>query len=314
MNKALTLHRIADNLPDFVACVATHIWHPRQRPTDYFIMYVRKVISATNLDLSTSLLALYYVYSLRQVCSGDTGSETKVLTVGFMLSNKFLQDSPFALSIWSNVSGFTPNQLCIMEREFLQSIQYRLHISSDTFESFLNGMIRVVELCFPKFWRSLGGNMSDIPPVSSVTPSPPQVTAHPQLPLLSFQTLPPLQQLTLQGQPGHSPANILSTRTEHFPPISFPTPPRTTTSFSLPTSHRISPSSHNISHRLNSPRRVAAMTNRIGKPAKTTPPTAQTFIKLSEQRKAPLTPVQLAELVSRSGQTMVTRGRDINFS
>jgi hypothetical protein len=314
MNRTSTLHRIADSLPEFVACVGTHIWHPGQQPSPYFLLYVRNITAATNMDLSTSILALFYVYSLRKVCSGDIGSETKVLTVGCILANKFLQDTPFSASLWCKVTGFTLNQLFIMEREFLQSIQYRLYVPTDTFEAFMNAMVRVTEIQFPKFWQTIENNCP--PQLSLPLPTtrffPSEAQTQEGVPLVSFQLRHPPSQL-VQKRPYYFPSGITPDAPSVTPQTYPPVLSRPNSKSIIPTPKHISPSSQNLQSRLQPPRHVSAMTHRVNKQLKITPPSAYAIVKLAEQRKSPLTPTQFAELVSRNGHSLAARGHDIKF-
>ncbi|GAA95189.1 hypothetical protein E5Q_01844 [Mixia osmundae IAM 14324] len=112
--------------------------HPRQfRPTPGFSHFIRDVLLTTQVSRSVVVLALLFVYRLkiRNVIHGQPGSEFRLAIVAFMLANKVLDDHTYTAKTWSEVSGIALGPLQAGEIEFLKGLDFRMHVTSQHFES-----------------------------------------------------------------------------------------------------------------------------------------------------------------------------------
>ncbi|KAI9893383.1 MAG: hypothetical protein M1814_006680 [Vezdaea aestivalis] len=99
-----------------------------------FRKFVSQILSATRLPSSTILLALHYL-SVRADMFSRIAPQKQVpdhvyrmLTTALLLGSKFLDDNTFQNRSWCEVTGIPVVELNKMEREWLQAIQWDLHV------------------------------------------------------------------------------------------------------------------------------------------------------------------------------------------
>lgn len=101
-----------------------------------FKKFCYQILSATQLKDSVVYLCLKYIANLLQAnpgIEGAEGSEYRLFVVALMLANKYLDDNTYTNKTWSEVSGMKINDLNIMEAEFLEAIDFNLHIRAQDF-------------------------------------------------------------------------------------------------------------------------------------------------------------------------------------
>lgn len=138
-----------DMMADFVANTSHNLvakWLPRKgmaHPllSSTYRKWVLQVLSATRLPSSTIFLSLYYL-SKRVAALGsgsyhqfDEHAVNRILTVSLIIGSKFFDDNTFINRSWSEVSGIDVKHLNEMEREWLLSISYHLHLDEEATQS-----------------------------------------------------------------------------------------------------------------------------------------------------------------------------------
>jgi hypothetical protein len=114
------------------------MWLPSTRSYPSFRKWILQVLSATRLPSSTLFLGLYYLSKRIMAISRESHSPidehfiSRVVTVALIIGSKFFDDNTFVNRSWSEVSGFDTKLLNQMEREWLVSINYHLHLDDDT--------------------------------------------------------------------------------------------------------------------------------------------------------------------------------------
>ncbi|KAF2123169.1 hypothetical protein BDV96DRAFT_481972 [Lophiotrema nucula] len=110
---------------------------PDALPTTGFRKWVATILTTTQVAQNVILLALMFVYRLKQInpsVKGKPGSEYRLLTVALMLGNKFLDDNTYTNKTWAEVSGISVQEVHIMEVEFLSNMRYSLFTSQRKWE------------------------------------------------------------------------------------------------------------------------------------------------------------------------------------
>ncbi|KAF2728032.1 hypothetical protein EJ04DRAFT_120213 [Polyplosphaeria fusca] len=110
---------------------------PDAIPTPGFRKWVATILTTTQVAQNVILLALLFVYRLKQInpsVKGKPGSEYRLLTVALMLGNKFLDDNTYTNKTWAEVSGISVQEVHIMEVEFLSNMRYSLFTSKKKWE------------------------------------------------------------------------------------------------------------------------------------------------------------------------------------
>ncbi|KAM7185817.1 Cyclin domain containing protein [Naviculisporaceae sp. PSN 640] len=105
-----------------------------------FHKWVHQVLSTTQVTQNVILLALMFIYRLKnatRTVKGRPGSEYRLLTVALMLGNKFLDDNTYTNKTWADVSGISVGEIHVMEVEFLSNMRYSLLASKEQWEEWL---------------------------------------------------------------------------------------------------------------------------------------------------------------------------------
>lgn len=109
--------------------------HEMQSPSS-FRKWVHQVLSATRLPSATILLSLHFLNDRLarfpdSVPSGEN-HVYRMLAVCLILGSKFLDDNTFINRSWSDVTAIKIKELNFLEVEWLQLIEYNLHIDPQT--------------------------------------------------------------------------------------------------------------------------------------------------------------------------------------
>ncbi|KAF3917995.1 hypothetical protein ABW21_db0202075 [Orbilia brochopaga] len=156
---------------------------PDSIPSMSFKKWVTTTLSTTQVSANVILLALLFIYRLKQSnpsVKGKAGSEYRLLTVALMLGNKFLDDNTYTNKTWAEVSGITVDEIHVMEVEFLSNMRYSLFTSATEWEEWQKKLGR-----FGEYWEraqrlpasNLVHQFSSITPTSTVAPSLPSPPA-----------------------------------------------------------------------------------------------------------------------------------------
>ena len=124
-------------MAQFVANVSCNFINVRE-PWEDLIMFVEKVLNQTRLPSSTVILAITYLSKRLSVESpyDDDPSAPLIptthlrlyLTLSLLLANKFLDDNTFTNTSWSDITGFSRQELNVAERKWLNKLGYSLHV------------------------------------------------------------------------------------------------------------------------------------------------------------------------------------------
>lgn len=120
--------------------------NPDAIPSIGFTKWVTTILSTTQVGKNVVLLALMFIYRLKQVnpdVSGKKGSEFRLLTIALMLGNKFLDDNTYTNKTWAEVSGISVNEIHIMEVEFLSNMRYNLYASESQWQEWKSKLGRL---------------------------------------------------------------------------------------------------------------------------------------------------------------------------
>lgn len=127
-----------DQMTDYVADMAQSIVMPGSKVSPAFRKFVSGLLSSTRLPSSTILLGLNYLARRMSMLNSPTARKTsdgqvwRMLTIALLLGSKFLDDNTFQNRSWSEVSGIAVAELNALEKEWLQAIEWNLHVDPVT--------------------------------------------------------------------------------------------------------------------------------------------------------------------------------------
>ncbi|KAL5352316.1 hypothetical protein ACLOAV_002263 [Pseudogymnoascus australis] len=111
---------------------------PGSKVSPAFRKFVSGLLSSTRLPSSTILLGMNYLARRMSMLNSPTPRKTtdgqvwRMLTIGLLLGSKFLDDNTFQNRSWSEVSGIAVSELNSLEKEWLQAIEWNLHVDPVT--------------------------------------------------------------------------------------------------------------------------------------------------------------------------------------
>ncbi|ORX88122.1 hypothetical protein BCR32DRAFT_324133 [Anaeromyces robustus] len=107
------------------------------------IDYVDHLLKITQISFSSVILALEYIYRLKEVSQTPEGkflnqwSYEEIIPVAFMMANKFISDDRYSNTVWANVTNISLNHLNQLEMKGLVAISFRLYISESNYNNWL---------------------------------------------------------------------------------------------------------------------------------------------------------------------------------
>ncbi|OMJ29166.1 G1/S-specific cyclin pas1 [Smittium culicis] len=105
-----------------------------------FKKFCNSVFLSTQISTPVVYLALFYMRRLR-ICQRNItpnfGSEFCIFSVALMLSSKYLDDNTFTTQAWSKVMFIPLPKLLIMQKEFLEAINYKLYVTPEEYSAWL---------------------------------------------------------------------------------------------------------------------------------------------------------------------------------
>ncbi|KAH9819289.1 hypothetical protein DFH28DRAFT_70964 [Melampsora americana] len=117
-------------------------------PNPEFVVFIHTVLNTTQLSHSVVLLALFYIHRLKCLnpIKPNPKSEYRIGVVSLMLANKMLDDHTYTAKTWSDVSRLPLASLNDGEIEFLQGLNFELHVNIRDFSAWfrlLHGMVHL---------------------------------------------------------------------------------------------------------------------------------------------------------------------------
>lgn len=115
---------------------------PGSKVSPAFRKFVSGLLSSTRLPSSTILLGMNYLARRMSMLNSPTPRKTtdgqvwRMLTIALLLGSKFLDDNTFQNRSWSEVSGIAVAELNSLEKEWLQAIEWNLHVDPVTDSDF----------------------------------------------------------------------------------------------------------------------------------------------------------------------------------
>ncbi|KAF2860841.1 hypothetical protein K470DRAFT_203895, partial [Piedraia hortae CBS 480.64] len=152
-----------DHKAQFVSCLVTtttdlvqHIW-PNSANADPLPLdkFIEEVLRRSRMSYSTLQTALYYIADdednhphpqqkrphQKQLPSPLLCGRRMFLTA-LILATKYLQDKTYSLKAWSKMSGLRIAEIVALERLFLQTVQWNLHIPATKFRCFTSSILK----------------------------------------------------------------------------------------------------------------------------------------------------------------------------
>ncbi|KAK9717297.1 hypothetical protein K7432_006315 [Basidiobolus ranarum] len=134
-------------LTDFATLIVGRLWHGDTRPKYFPLAGFRKLcyilIKSASITSHTLALILRYIALFRQCepyTAAQPGSEFRAFIVATVLANKYLEDKPVAHRVWSDLTNVTCMELSQMEMEFLNKINFQLHITFNQMNSWIDAL------------------------------------------------------------------------------------------------------------------------------------------------------------------------------
>ncbi|KAF2863716.1 hypothetical protein K470DRAFT_240545 [Piedraia hortae CBS 480.64] len=123
----------------FVIDAVQSLLHRAANDQNAFRKWLHQLLTATRLPLATILLGLHYlderVQRFPMTISRDDSAMCQLLVVAVLLGSKCLDDSTFINRSWADVSSIPLANINAHEVEWLNLLNYRLHVDLTTSES-----------------------------------------------------------------------------------------------------------------------------------------------------------------------------------
>ena len=135
---------------------------PNDHRTPELAQFVRQVLTGSQANVVTVLLALIYVERFKQRLpprsSGDHDTPHRLFYVALMLASKYLYDQTLTNRAWSKISViFGVEELNMMELDFLSLIKYDLFVDKAMFDDFLDTRVTHYDRAMSRELKHLHG-------------------------------------------------------------------------------------------------------------------------------------------------------------
>lgn len=129
-------------------------------------VFIQETLRRSKTSYSTLQVALYYLVLLKaKLPCARTESETsdeacrerspcramqcgrRMFLSALMLASKYLQDRNYSARAWSKISGLRSNEINENEREYLQIIDYELHVPKESFDVWSKIVLSLSRAC-----------------------------------------------------------------------------------------------------------------------------------------------------------------------
>lgn len=108
--------------------------HNNQRKKMPLRRFIQETLKRSRTSYSTFQVALYYLILVKQ--SEKRYKMTcgrRAFLTALILASKYLQDKSYSLTAWSKISGLSVKELFKNEMEFLDIVNYKLHIEHEIY-------------------------------------------------------------------------------------------------------------------------------------------------------------------------------------
>jgi hypothetical protein len=117
--------------------------------------FIREALRRSKTSLSTLQVAIYYLIvtkpylpktdNVNEVADNDGKAlfcGRRMFLTCLILASKYLQDRNYSATAWSKISGLKTDEISANERLFLQTVDWKLHVPEQVFDSFRDILIR----------------------------------------------------------------------------------------------------------------------------------------------------------------------------
>lgn len=131
-------------MAEYVAEMANRLAVGTPKTPESFRKFISQILSSTRLPRTTILLGMNYfakrinmmnMMSANKITLSE-GHIWRLLTVALLLGSKFLDDNTFQNRSWADVSGIPVRELNKLEREWMESISWRMFVNLDRSEDY----------------------------------------------------------------------------------------------------------------------------------------------------------------------------------
>jgi len=108
------------------------------------IDYVEHLLKITQISFSSVILALEYIYRLKEASQTPEGkflnqwSYEEIIPISFMMANKYVSDDRYSNTVWANVTNISLNHLNDLEMKGLIAISFRLYVSENNYNDWIH--------------------------------------------------------------------------------------------------------------------------------------------------------------------------------
>ncbi|KAL3538089.1 hypothetical protein ACH5RR_001455 [Cinchona calisaya] len=114
------------------------IFHGSRAPTLSIRQYIERIFKYANCSPSCFVVAYVYMETFLRRTNGHLTSLNvhRLLITSFMLAVKFLEDECYNNVYYAKVGGITTAEINRLEMKLLVAVDFRLHVSIQTFDHF----------------------------------------------------------------------------------------------------------------------------------------------------------------------------------
>jgi hypothetical protein len=108
------------------------------------IDYVDHLLKITQISFSSVILALEYIYRLKEASQSPEGkflnqwSYEEIIPIAFMMANKYVSDDRYSNTVWANVTNISLKHLNELEMKGLVAISFRLYVSENDYNHWIS--------------------------------------------------------------------------------------------------------------------------------------------------------------------------------
>jgi len=157
------------------------------------IDYVDHLLKITQISFSSVILALEYIYRLKEASQTPEGkflnqwSYEEIIPVAFMMANKYVSDDRYSNTVWANVTNISLNHLNELEMKGLVAISFRLYVSESNYNNWINLIKKVSHDLSFKYEQLKKPTLTPTPTSAHFTPT---LTQSKKLPIISCNLSP----------------------------------------------------------------------------------------------------------------------------
>eukprot|EP01098_Paradermamoeba_levis_P009536 TRINITY_DN3986_c0_g1_i1.p1 TRINITY_DN3986_c0_g1~~TRINITY_DN3986_c0_g1_i1.p1 ORF type:complete len:196 (+),score=18.27 TRINITY_DN3986_c0_g1_i1:178-765(+) len=115
------------------------VFHAKKTPSITIKSYLERIFKYSPCSVECFIIALIYIDRLiqnnQQFCLTSLNVH-RILLTSVMLASKYFDDAFYNNSYYARVGGITPNEINMLELEFLFLINFSLNVTPETFNSY----------------------------------------------------------------------------------------------------------------------------------------------------------------------------------